>query len=388
MIQAYTARAPIQQQQIPLSDQRGDPLPRTRVGYLVPEAYSAYEEALGQTGTAASGRALHFAADLICSGGLDIWIRGAYAYAIQHIGLASPHILVYLRRRIAELDKKAASLTQNSFIMTPEVQQIICEAVLVMQMCPKRSKVAWPKVEENAKRRGWIQGVASAPEARAVRAVWQSSGDNPTLFLMGNELCKAVEEGATERALFWVRWVQEEDQRLRKETKGYGLSSVERGPANQGQKLRSEAGHFVAAVLLEIYRDLKQKGLVRMDEEFTELLRLWRCGENRMAARLRKDCLGWLVLLCCEVPRWKVPAAPKLVEDPMRLSRAVSQAGSFFQEVLAYPPLPAAAQITTKMMKMKLARSKKMTEEQQKQMTMEQQLEEFDSILDLYLSKK
>ena len=385
MLQAYTARAPIQQQQIAISDPHPeDSIPKTRVGYFVSEAYSAYEEALGQTGTAASGRALHFAADLICSGGVDIWIRGAYAYAVQHIGLGNPRILVYLRQRIAELDKKASTLPSQSFYINPEVQQIICEVVLVLQLCPKRAKVGWPKVEENTKREGWLRGVASAPEARAVRAVWSSDTDNPTLFLVGNEFCRAVEEGAIERALFWVRWVQEEDARLKKEMRGYGLSSKERGSPSQGQRAKTDAGHFMAAVMLEIYRDFKQKGLVRMDEEFAELLRLWRCGESRMAARLRKDCLGWLVCICCEVPRWKVPAAPKLVEDPMRLSRAVSQAGQFFQEVLAYPALPATAQITTKMLKMRLAKSKKLTEAQRKQMEMDEQ---FDSIMDLYLKR-
>ena len=385
MLQAYALRPPIQQHQFTMPDPHPeDSIPKTRVGYFVSEAYSAYEEALGQTGTAASGRALHFAADIICSGGLDIWIRGAYAYAVQHIGLANPRIFVYLRQRISELDKKASTLTSTSFTMTPEVQQIICEVVLVLQLCPKRAKVTWPKLEENTKREGWIRGVASAPESRAVRAVWGSDTDSPTLYLVGNEFCKAVEEGAIERALFWVRWVQEEDARLKKQMRGYGLSSKDRGPPSQSQRAKTDAGHFMAAVLLEIYREYKQKGLVRMDEEFSELLRLWRNGESRMAARLRKDCLGLLVLLCCEVPRWKVPAAPKLVEDPMRLSRAVSQAGQFFQEVLAYPPLPAASQITTKMLKMRLAKQKKLTEKQQKEMEMDEQ---FDSIMDLYLKK-
>lgn len=385
MLQAYTARAPIQQQQISIPDPHPeDSIPKTRVGYFVSEAYSAYEEALGQTGTAASGRALHFAADLICSGGLDIWIRGAYAYAVQHIGLGNPRIFVYLRQRISELDKKASSLPSQSFIVNPEVQQIICEVVLILQLCPKRAKMSWPKLEENTKREGWLRGVASAPEARAVRAVWASDTDNQTLYLVGNEFCRAVEEGAIERALFWVRWVQEEDAKLKKEMRGYGLTTNERGPATQNQRGRTDAGHFMAAVILEIYRELKQKGLVRMDEEFSELLRLWRCGESRMATRLRKDCLGWLVCVCCEVPRWKIPAAPKLVEDPMRLSRAVSQAGQFFREVLAYPPLPATAQITTKMLKMRLAKSKKLTEAQRKQMEMDEQ---FDSIMDLYLKR-
>ena len=73
---AYSLRAPIRQDLI-MPEGNEDKRPRTRCGYLVPEAYSCYEQALGEVGAAASGKALHFAADLICSGGLDISIRGA-----------------------------------------------------------------------------------------------------------------------------------------------------------------------------------------------------------------------------------------------------------------------------------------------------------------------
>ena len=75
-------KAPIEQiDATPPEDKR----PRTRCGYLVPEAYSCYESALKETGATASGKALHFATDLVCSGGIDIWIRGAYSYAVQHM---------------------------------------------------------------------------------------------------------------------------------------------------------------------------------------------------------------------------------------------------------------------------------------------------------------
>ena len=94
-------RAPIQLEvRGPVAEPTG---PRTRCGYLVPEAYGCYLAALGEQGAVASGKLLHFAADLVCSGGLDLWIRGVYDYAFTHIGLANPRIFVYLRDRVTEL---------------------------------------------------------------------------------------------------------------------------------------------------------------------------------------------------------------------------------------------------------------------------------------------
>ncbi len=386
-LNSYTVRAPIQVETIP-QDGQEDKRPRTRCGYLVPDAYTAYEQALGQTGSQASGRALHFAADLICSGGLDIWIRGAYSYAITHIGLANPRILVYLKQRIADLDRFSAQLPQESFYGNRDVQSLVSEVVLVLQLCPKRAKVVWPKIEDSAKVPGWIRGVANAQETGATRKVWSSDGDTAPLYLASNELCKAITDGSSERALFWIRWILEEDARIRKETKSNGLTSKPRGPETLNSRQQTEAGHYVAALLLEVYRDLVSKGIIRMNEEFQELLRLWRGGENRMAARLKKDCLGWMTMICSEVPRWKVPAAPTLVEDPMRLSRAVSASKQFFNEVLSYPPLPAAQQLKTKMMKaVKEKKAKNLTEKERKAMTMEEQFDAFDAVMEMYLNK-
>jgi hypothetical protein len=38
------------------------------------------------------------------------------------------------------------------------------------------------------------------------------------------------------------------------------------------------------------------------------------------------------------VPRWKVPAAPTLIKDPVAMSRAIREVPKFFREVLAYDP--------------------------------------------------
>jgi hypothetical protein len=369
---------------------------RTRCGYLVPEAYACYEATLGETGAISSGKLLHFAADLVCSGGLDIWIRGAYSYAFQHINLANPRIFVYLRQRIHELDEKAARLPQESFYSNPEVQSIIAEVVLVLQICAKRAKIVWPKVDDSTKRPGWLRGVAGAPETRVTRIVWTSDGDTPPLYLVANELCKAVTEGSTEKALFWIRWVWEEDVRVRKETNAkHGLSTKERGVVftkgqGQGQKARTEVGHFIADILSEIYKEHVSKGIVRMNEEFSELMRLWRGGEQRMPARFRKESLALMAMICCEVPRWKVPAAPSLVPDPVRLSRAVGQAGSFFQEVLAYQPLATGlkASMMKAKAKAKVKEKKDLTDKEKKDISFEEHNDAYDLVMEAYLNRQ
>ena len=385
-LQAY--RAPFHQDVIHIGEQEPeDKRPRTRCGYLVPDAFSNYEKSLSEASAISSGRALHFAADLICSGGLDIWIRAAYGYSIQHINVANPRIFVYLKQRVSELDKKNNTLPQEAFYSNPDVQAIISETVLILQGCPKRAKPVWPKVDENTKRPGWIRGVASSPETRATKAVWTSDSDSGTMYLVSNEFCRAIEEGSTEKALFWARWLLEEDSRVRKETK-LGLSRKERGPATQNEKARQDVGYFLADVLAEIYNDLASKQLIRMHEEFIEIRRLFYLGEPRMASRFRRDCLAIMVLICTEVPRWKVPAATQLVKDPIRLSRAVGQGSSFFKEVLAYKSLTPDKLLKPTMTKgEKVKKAKAMTEKEKKQMSTEEQFDAYDLIMEAYLNK-
>jgi hypothetical protein len=381
---AYSVRAPIRQDII-MPEGNEDKRPRTRCGYLVPEAYSCYEQSLGEVGAAASGKALHFAADLLCSGGVDIWIRGAYSYSVQHINLGNPRIFSYLRTRISELDRKAEQLPQDAFFTHPDVQSTISEVVLILQLCPKHTKVVWPKVDENTKRQGWIRGVAGAAENKATRTIWKSDGDSPTLYLVGNELCKAVQDGSTERTLFWIRWTMDEDARIRKETKVTGLTNIERGAAGTNKKVATDAGHFLCAVIVELYRDMAARGVLKMNEEFQELVRLWRGGEHRMASRFRRDCLGLMAMILCEVPKWKNPQSPQLVPDPVRLSRAVGQATSFFNEVLAYKPLPLTQQLKPNMTKAKVERKKKMTEQEQQAMSMNDKLDAYDQLMESYI---
>lgn len=373
-------RTPIQMDHI--VEQKEDTRPRTRCGYLVPEAYSCYEAALGEVGASASGKAIHFAADLVCSGGLDIWIRGIYSYAVRNVNLANPRIFVYLAQKIAALDAKSERLPQESFYSHPDVQTNIVETVLVLQLCPKRSRIVWPKIEENTKKPGWLRGAAGNPETKATRMTWASDSDTPPMYLVANEICKAVQDGAQARLLFWIRWLLEEDNRIRKETKGHGVTSKERGPAFVSPKARTEVGYFIAELLFNIYKELAEKG-IRMHEEFREIYNLYRCSEKRMAASLRKDCLGLMALICCEVPRWKVQASQTLVADPMRLSRAVAQSPSFFNEVLSNP---MRTNITANMTKAKKEK-KILSEKDKKELTTEDHFSEYDKAMESYLNR-
>ena len=362
-----------------------DTKPRTRCGYLVHEAFHSYVQHLSESGSVSSGKALHLAADLVCSGGLNIWIRAAYSYAFKHIGLANPRIFVYLRAKIEELDKKYASLPQEHFYHHPDVQASIGETVLVLQLCPKRPATNWPKVDENTKRPGWLKGVASATETAMTRRVWSPDSDSMPLYYVSNELCRSIQEGSIEKALFWIRWAFEEDTRIRKETKGHGLTSKERGLVTQSPKQRTEVGHYLAALIAEIYKDLATKNAVRMHEEFGELYRLWRCAEKRMAGAHRKDALALMLLICCEVPKWEVPATPSLVKDPVRLSRAVSQVPAFFQEVLSYKNSITVSNNMTKAPRK--VKEKPLTEKEKAKVATEAHFDAYDAAMEAYLNK-
>jgi hypothetical protein len=374
-------RAPIQTDSFDIL-QPEDTRARTRCGYLVPDAFHAYQVALTEAGPSASAKALHFAADIICSGGLDIWIRSTYNYCIKRVGLGNPRILVYLRDVVKKLDAKVAALPQEGFFSNPDVQSLIGETIFLLQLCPKKPAVAWPKVDDTTKLPGWLRGVASAPETKATRTIWSSDGDSTPLYLVSNELCKAVQEGSTERALFWIRWAYEEDARIRKETKGPGLTRKERlmvGSAAQ----KTDVGLYFIGVFIELYKELAEKQLVRMHEEVGEIARLWKSGEKRMASSNKKDLLVLLATICCEVPRWKVPAAPPLTQDPARLARAVSQVPGFFHEVLAFKPLPVNSQLKPKMM----TAPKKKKDVATKTSPMDDHLAAYEAAMDAYMNK-
>ena len=310
--------------------------PRTRCGYEPPEAMRAFEKSLKETGIVGTGRALHFAADIVCSGGIDSFVRSIWDYSISHVGLASPRIFVYLKRRIDEVQEMLKRLPDEEAYKTEEFQVRIGELVLVLRDAPSRTVIGWPRVGPETHLEGWIRAAASAPETVVLRKVWRAEGDSPLLRTVGAELCKAITDASIEKALFWIKWLFEEEAKMRKEVKGSTLSTYDRGTA--GSKQKGGIAFFILALYGEIYRELAAKQLVRMHEEFQALIDLWRSGDKHIQGGARKQILTVLTQILCEVPRWKVPAAPALIKDPVAMSQAIRQVPKFFREVVAYDP--------------------------------------------------
>jgi hypothetical protein len=152
----------------------------------------------------------------------------------------------------------------------------------------------------------------------------------------GNEMVYAIQEGATERALFWVKWLLEEDAIVKKAF-GTGLTTIERGPAQLKPTQKSSVGYYIIAILAEVYKEFAEKGMLRMHEEFQALLDIYRSTDIRITQRKKMDTIAVMVQILTDVPKWKVPAAPSLVPDQTKLQRTVSQSDTFFREVLMLP---------------------------------------------------
>lgn len=315
----------------------------TRKGYALRDVARSFLQVLGEASPVASGKLLHYTADLIGSGGFDLWVTLCWDYAFEHIGLASPRIFVYLKKKMGELMKHQVDLPFATFVHSPAIQKATFEVVLILQGCPKRLKTKTPPTHsETHQNDGWFETTATSPLREAVRRVWSRDHDQEVLMRATNEMMVAITDGALEKALFWLKWVQEEDGLVRRLHKT-GLSTMERGPADSKQ--RTAVAHFVCAVAAEAYKEFMAKGLVRMHEEFQTLLDLYRSSDKHFSATRRQDMLILILQILTEVPRWKVPAAPSLVRDPIVLERAVAQAEMFYREILALPmptkPLPA-----------------------------------------------
>lgn len=358
---------------------------RTRAGYKPAECLKAFESALFESGTIATGRAVHFSADLVCSGGYDVWVRSIWDFAIEHIGIASPRIFVYLRKRVGELDVLVSRLDDDALLRDEEFQTRVSEIVFVLRECPRKTRIAWPKVGPETHRDGWLRAVSTgATETEVVRRVFKPSSDLYSLHIVACELLKACGEGATEKALFWIRWVCDEDARLRKENHGKGMSTIDRGPATVRPKNRSEVGYFLAQLFVEAYKEFAARNIMRMTEEFQCLLDLFKGVEPRIGARGRRDILALMAQILCEVPRWKVPAAPSLIKDPVTLSRAITQANSFFREVLAEPKISLAGRSKSIFRDKESAKAR---EKAKKADTMEDQMEAYEAAMNAYLNK-
>lgn len=314
--------------------------PRTRCGYEPHESVRAFEKALTQAGALSTGRALHFAADIVSSGGIDAFIKAIWDFAISHIGLASPRIFVYLKKRIEDILEMLKRLPDEEAYKSEEFQVRIGELVLVIRDAPTRTAVPWPKVGAETHFEGWIRAVAAAPQTAVLNRVWKAEGDSPVLKTAGAELCKAITDASIEKALFWIKWLFEEEAKTRKEMKGATLTTYDRAPA--GTKHKAGVAFFILALYGEIYKELAGKQLVRMHEEFQSLLDIWKSGDKLIQGGARKQVLTVLTQILCEVPRWKVPAAPTLIKDPVAMSQAIKQVPKFFREVMAYDPPTAS----------------------------------------------
>ena len=345
--------------------------PVTRCGYKPGDSLRAYESALMETGAVATGKALHFSADILCSGGYDIWVRSLWEFAIDHVGISSPRLFVYLKKRTYELDKLFKEYPEETLYNSDEFHTRTGEIVMILREVPRRPKLQWPKVGPETHMNGWIKNVAGATETAIIRRVWKAEGDMTLLRLAGSELLKAITDGSLEKTLFWIKWLFDEEATLRKETKGAALTTIHRGPTDS-----TDVGHFIAALFAESYKEMASTNMIRMAEEFQVLIDLWRGADTRISPASRRKVLGIMGQILCEVPRWKIPAAPALIKDPVQVSRAVSQTGKFFREVLAHPPVKKGQAV------LKLFRSRGILDTATRKK--KEKINEFQSKLDAY----
>jgi hypothetical protein len=317
------------------------PVVRTRFGYDARDCVKNLQDVLSQTGPTATGKALHYSADLVCSGGYEIWIRLIWSSVFQNVHLTSLRIFVFLLAKTKVLDESIKSLDMEALYKDPEFQHKIAELVLVVQTLPRKGKLTWPKVPDETHGPAWFQTVPHAREADAVLKVWNSQNDQPVLRMVGNQILQACEEVNIEKALFWLKWILDEDKRIRNQGIGYTLTTSRRTGSGTVKGDKAEIGYYIVAVLAEAYKDLARRGLVRMHEEFQCLLDIWKGVQNRTTSRQKQECLALMIQIISEVPRWKVPAAQPLIKDPVVMSRAVQQSVRFFLEIVQKPPVPS-----------------------------------------------
>jgi len=302
----------------------------SRRGYVLKDLAKSFLQCLGEVGPVSSGKLLHFTADMITSGGLPLWQKLCWDYAYEHVGVASPRIFHFLYKKFKELNELSVKLTLDVFLRKKEIQEQLIEIVCILQECPKKAKCKMPSVPEDThENETWLRSILRTTDKMAVRKVYQKNTDLEQMLHAGNEMVYAIQESAPERALFWVKWLLEEDAIMKKKY-GTGLTTVERGTI----KNKTSVGYYIIAVLAEVYKEFAEKGMVRMHEEFQALLDIYR---SDITQRKRLDTIGIMIQILTDVPKWKVPAAPSLVLDQTKLQRIVSQSEYFFKEVLLLP---------------------------------------------------
>jgi len=355
---------------------------RTRAGYMAPDVVRGLTVALQTAGPESAAKALHYSADLVCSGCMDHWQKIIWDYVIDHVGIASPRIFFFLRKTFGELDAGWAGMTSEAFYREPIYQRAIAECVLVARLCNRKPALKMPRVPPETHTDQWVSSIFDkAPEAAAVRAVWKQGLDARITYRAGNEFVEAINRGGTERALFFLKWLTEEETAVRREFKS-SLCGQQRGPAALPEKARKSVGLYICALCAEIYRDLAGKSKIKMNEEFQALMQLYAFPDKRLSAKRRTDILILMIQILCEVPRWSVPSAPVLVADQAGLLRALGHAEGFFREVLAYD---APAGNVAKEIKKKKAQAspgeKPLTAKEKKEAKMREQMDAMDAMV-------
>lgn len=314
----------------------------SRKGYLLKDLSKNFLQVLSESGAVATGKAMHFAADLISSSGLELYQKLCWDYAYDHIGTASPRIFYYLRKKFAELNEKNAKLNLDQFCRSQEVQQQVMECVLILQMCPKKTKVKYPTVpQETLNSDNWLRSVLRTTDKACVRRVFDSKTDQEQLLHAANELVHSIQNGEEEKALFWIKWVHLEEAQLHKQY-GSNLSVAQRGST---AKNPTYVGYYLISIFAELYKEFHAKGMIRAAEEMQALINIFR--DTDTSQKHRMDILAMMVQMHIIMPRQKVPACPSLVKDPATLQRIVESSGQFFDEILRLPPVkPLPAKVT------------------------------------------
>jgi hypothetical protein len=342
----------------------------SRRGYQLKDLARAFLQCLNDSGPIAAGKIIHFTADIVTSGGLQLWQKLCWDYAYDHIGVASPRIFHFLFKKFRELNEFSAKLAFDIFCRKSEIQQQLSEIVLILQDCPKKTKPKIPSVPpETHENEQWLRSVLRTTDKLAVRKVWQRNVDMEQLLHAGNEMVYAIQEGATERALFWIKWLLEEDAIVRKKF-GTGLTTIERGPAYLKPQQKTSVGYYIIAILAEVYKEFAEKGMVRMHEEFQALLDIYRSIDLKITQRKKLDTIALMVQILTDVPKWKVPAAPSLVPDQVKLQRAITQSEAFFREILMLPLPPKLLPQTVTGLKQKKPKEPSKQEKLEKQLSL------------------
>ncbi len=308
---------------------------RTRSGYPARDVLKNFKQYLEQPGAEASAKCLHYSADLITSGCMDVWQKVLWDYAFDHVSMTNVRIFLFLKQQFDALQASFSLLPSEDFYKRPENQKIVGTCVLILRSIPRRPPLKMPKVGPETHSDAWLDGALNHDfHHDAVLRTFKPANDAPILRKIGEEFIQACKDGATERALFWMKWVFDEEQYLKREQQA-ALSTFERGPSTWN-KQRNHASFFIGALLLEMYKELSRNRVIRMDEEFKALFLLYFHPYKPFSQKRRCDLLSLMIQIVCEVPRWKVPACPELISDPVKFNRALGHIHTFFQEVLAY----------------------------------------------------